>query len=137
MIEKFTTILLLQFVLLAGCSSDHEASKPLSSEHSETLQAQSETPQVQVSESDEKISKSNFGDAWPFTVEEGLLSCQGGNGFGAVIFSSNGITYAVNGIAKGRKTYNDIEAIWANNPAIPGIKKDLGTIIDRGLKLCK
>jgi Protein of unknown function (DUF2511) len=54
-----------------------------------------------------------------------------------VIFSSKGITYAANGIAKGRKTYNDIEAIWVDNPAIPGIKKNLGTIIDRGLKLCK
>jgi Protein of unknown function (DUF2511) len=109
----------------------------LSSEHSEALQIQPEAPQAQLSESDEKISKSDFGNAWPFTVEEGLLSCKGGNGFGAVIFSSNGVTYAVNGIAKGRKTYNGIEVIWIDNPAIPGIKKNLSTIIDRGLKLCK
>jgi hypothetical protein len=136
-IERFATILLLQFVLLASCSSNHEASQPLSSEHSEALQIQTETPQAQLSESDEKISKSDFGDDWPFTVEEGLLSCKGGDGFGAVIFSSNGITYAVNGIAKGRKIYNNIEAIWADNPAVPGLKKNIGIIIDRGLKLCK
>lgn len=103
----------------------------MSSEHSEALRIQPEAPQAQLSESDEKISKkSDFGNALPFTVEEGLLSCKGGNGFGGVIFSSNCITYAVNGIAKGRKTYNDIEAIWVDNSAIPGIKKNLSTIID-------
>jgi Protein of unknown function (DUF2511) len=63
-------------------------------------------------------------------LESNHLSCNGGNGLGAVIFSSNGITYAVNGIAKGRKTYNDIEAIWVDNPAIPGSQKNLSTIID-------
>jgi hypothetical protein len=82
------------------------------------------------------VSKADFGDDWPLTVEGGLLSCRGGS---AIVFGSGGDAYAVNGTARGRAADNgwlDIDAIWAPNPEIPGTKKDIGPLIDLGLSLC-
>ncbi|MDQ3802462.1 MAG: YebY family protein [Acidobacteriota bacterium] len=65
------------------------------------------------------------------------MACHGRNGVGAVIFTADGRTYAVNGIARGTKKYREVEEIWLDNPSIPGAKRDIGPIIERGLKLCK
>jgi hypothetical protein len=44
--------------------------------------------------------------------------------------------YAVNGLAKGTDKYADIMAIWADNPDVPGLKKDMSGLTDEGLSLC-
>lgn len=82
------------------------------------------------------VGKADFGDAWPLTVEQGTLRCEGGGGVGAVTIEVDGVTYALNGTAKSQKKGQDIQPIWAPNPDIAGSKKDIGVLIDEGLKLC-
>ena len=89
-------------------------------------------PQNQI-----KISRQEFGEDWPFTLDEGILACKGGGGAGEVVFTANGASYAVNGVAKGTKKYRPIEEVWADNSSLPGTKKNIGSIIERGLKLCQ
>lgn len=81
-----------------------------------------------------RISRDDFGDDWPFTVDEGILACVG---VSEVVFKAGGKTYAVNGMAVGTGKYAEVEEIWADNPSIPGTKKNIGPIIDRGLELCE
>jgi Protein of unknown function (DUF2511) len=78
-----------------------------------------------------RVSRSQLGEEWPFTVEEGLVQ---GRGWGSVTFKARGEVYAVNGVAKGQG-FKNIDAIWANDPAT-GLKKNIGPIIERGLELC-
>jgi hypothetical protein len=83
-----------------------------------------------------EIARSDFGDDWPLTVERGLLSCRQGS---AIVFGAGDTAYAVNGTARGRAADNgwlDIEAIWAPNPEMKGLRKDIGPLIDLGLSLC-
>lgn len=87
-------------------------------------------------ESSGQVSRATLGDEWPLTVEAGELRCDGSGGVGAVTFTAAGKTYAVNGIAK-QRGIQAIDPIWAPNPSIPGTKKSIGPLIDRGLELCK
>jgi Protein of unknown function (DUF2511) len=91
------------------------------------------------------ISRSDLGKAWPLTVDSGRLACHGntvrftnrkryavhGN---AVTFIANGTTYAVNGFAVRQHRWSNIRPIWAD--AGGGLKKDLGPLTERGLRLC-
>ena len=49
-----------------------------------------------------QITRADYGDAWPFTVEAGEVRCMNsrGPGSGDVVFIANGTTYAINGTAK-------------------------------------
>jgi hypothetical protein len=83
------------------------------------------------------VQRSDLGDAWPFTVERGVISCVRA---GEVLFAANGNIYAVNGWAltnRAQKGYRDVAEIWSTNPAIPGAKVNIGPIINRGLALCR
>lgn len=82
----------------------------------------------------EPLTRADLGDAWPFTVEAGTLRCEGGS---SVVFVADGKSYAINGTARSQTDYPDVDRIWADDPR-PGYgpKKDIGPIIDRGLKLC-
>ncbi len=102
-----------------------------------------------------KLTEEQYGDKWPLTVSSGYVECKNN----AVIFHSNGNTYAVNGVAKSQG-YSEINAIWKNDPdffemaaeiakventAVDEIIKKMGSpnkisigpILDSGLKLCK
>ncbi len=84
------------------------------------------------------IQRSQFGSAWPFKVESGVLSCRRGD---EVVFEANDRVYAINGLARGnlaRKGYVDLEAIWLQDPTNPApyMRVDIGPMIDRGLALC-
>src|SRR4051794_28123067 len=88
------------------------------------------------------ITRAEYGDAWPFTVDSGVLAVRPVNNgpLTAVTFTSGGTTYAVNGAAMGTKQYSDIATIWAADTKVPnelGLKKNIGPIIDRGLKLAQ
>ncbi len=87
------------------------------------------------------ISEKDYGDRWPFLVSKGKLNCEGRSGFGAVTFTAQGITYAINGtakaLAKQRKGWKDIDEIWKSNPKLPGTKINISPIIEKGLSLCK
>lgn len=82
------------------------------------------------------VSRETMKDEWPLTVSGGVLSCERG----AVTFSANGITYAVNGTAMTHGKYlgwRDIREVWKDNPAIPGTKINIGPMIEKGLLLCR
>jgi len=61
---------------------------------------------------------------------------------GAVTFTANdGTVYWVNGTAgnvASQNGWNDIRSIWAKpaHPLFAGERKDIGVLIDAGLKLC-
>ena len=78
-------------------------------------------------------SDPDLGDAWPLTVEDGLIACQNQ----AVTFTTGGVTYAVNGTAKDRGLGRDIDPIWAVDPAGITPKMSIGPLIDRGRALCR
>lgn len=113
----------------AACgSSDQTGSKD---ETTETTEAPAD---------DGAISRADLGEKWPLTVESGTLACDGvAEGAGDVTFTSEGTTYALNGLAKGRAARNgwaEIDPIWADDPDVPGLKVNIGPLIDRGLALC-
>jgi hypothetical protein len=93
-------------------------------------------PAISLAES-EKVTRNMFGKAWPLTVDEGILSCTGAKGLGVVTFEAKGTRYAVNGVAMSQKKYADIGKIWAPDPSGIVPKKNLGPLLERGLKLCK
>jgi hypothetical protein len=71
---------------------------------------------VTVTTAERRTSLADYGDRWPFTVNDGVLSCVG---VGQMVnFRVGAITYAVNGIAKGHGN-PDVEAIWSTRPVSP------------------
>lgn len=100
-----------------------------------------------VSYSSKTIKAEEYGEEWPFTVDEGILKCDGE----AVTFVTDGKIYPINGLA-GNKTHLQLEDIWrVDEKAIESYKemgiseKDLGYtprisisgMINEGLELCQ
>lgn len=77
------------------------------------------------------VTREQFGTRWPLTLLEGTLRCEPGRVI--VIRATDGRDFGVNGMAA---KYPDIAPVWADDPAIPGLKMDIGPLIDAGLKLC-
>jgi hypothetical protein len=84
------------------------------------------------------VTRAMMGDDWPLTVDAGQLAC---NAQGHVTFASGGVTYAVNGTAKGAiangAPYQPIDTIWLDDPNVAGLKLSLQPLLDIGLSLCK
>jgi len=88
------------------------------------------------------IFAEDFGNEWPFTVNEGRLQCLNFRRVenleaGEVVFTTNGKTYALNGVAGGSGKYLIVDSIWKEHPDFPGAKINIGDMISRGLELCK
>lgn len=79
-----------------------------------------------------EVSRSEFGDSWPFTVESGVVDCVDGQ---AAVFKAEGKTYQLNGIARSRG-YAPIDPIWKDNPDISGAKISIGEMIRVALDRC-
>jgi hypothetical protein len=77
------------------------------------------------------IARAELGDAWPFTVDSGVLSCDNG----AIIFTSGTVAYGVNGLAKSRG-HRRIEEIWKWRDGIAA-RMDLTPIFERGQQRCR
>lgn len=79
-----------------------------------------------------------FGDDWPLTVDEGILSCylRDGGANREVVLKVGDVVYAINGIAKGSGRWAEIDPIWLDNPRIAGTKISLQPFLDAGLALC-
>ena len=73
-----------------------------------------------------------LGQAWPFSVDSGVVSCEGTN---IALFTVDGTTYGLNSAAL-EQNYADSEPIRIDNPAIPGVRLDLGTIISLAIRQC-
>ncbi len=99
------------------------------------------------------MSRDEYGDRWPLTVDEGIVECIP---WSAVVFHARGETYAVNGLALGRRDeegWRDIAEIWRDNPnyfepqtiddviqlsraGATGPKVDISPVLNTGLSLC-
>lgn len=82
----------------------------------------------------EQVSRADFGDGWPLVVDQGQLRCEAPSRL--VFTDPNGSEWGVNGMAI-THGYPEIDPIWADNPEIPGTKKNIGPLIDRGLSMCE
>lgn len=84
-----------------------------------------------------EVSAATVDYTWPLTVESGTLRCETPS---AVVFEApDGTTYALNVTATARaeqRGYAEVEAIWLENPEIPGTRISIGGLISDGLELC-
>lgn len=78
------------------------------------------------------VSEATWTGDWPFTVPQGVLMCGSPD---RVTFSADGTMYAVNGSAKSTGEFEDLAAIWKDSD-FPGVKVDIGPMIQQGLALC-
>jgi hypothetical protein len=79
------------------------------------------------------VARSEYGEAWPFTIESGTLECQK-NGLQEIVTlkTATGVTYALNGSAKSAG-FPDSASIL--KPGKEG--GDVVRFISKGLKLCR
>ena len=124
----FVIVLGVAASCLPGAADDDTSSSGTSS---------SRSSQVRSSESEGEsgglpVTASRFKE-WPFTVDVGVLQCEGG----AVTFEPpGGPRYAVNGTAKGAG-YPEITPIWADDKTLGnGLKVDISEVLNKGLSLC-
>lgn len=82
--------------------------------------------------SGELITKEEFGDKWPFTVDEGRIECRQA---GALVFVSGEFEYQLNGMAS-QLGYASINSVWRWNPDIEGTRIPLTPVIQRAQSLC-
>lgn len=82
------------------------------------------------------VSAADLSGSWPLTVGSGTLRCDGSGGTGEVTFEGDGKVYAVNGLAK-QSGLPEIDAIWKDDPDAPGLKLDIGELLQAGLDLCE
>jgi len=78
-----------------------------------------------------------LGGQWPFSVPSGTVDCQAQGSASVVTFKPTGagIVYALNGTAKSAG-YADPDAIWLDDPAVPGAKINISWLTDYGLAIC-
>ena len=88
------------------------------------------------------ITRGEYGEAWPFTVDSGVLrgkalgvKLSNGTELAEVTFTTGGKTYYANGTAKGTNRYAELDDIWAAEGTWS--KKSMWPITDRGLKLAR
>jgi hypothetical protein len=104
-----------------------------------------------------RISRADFGDKWPLTVEPGTLACSEiivtgwtGPRLLAVTFETGSRSFPLNGVARSHKPGPNIdsitspgEPIWVTDPItkekvdVGPPLKNIGPLIDTGLKLCE
>ncbi len=86
------------------------------------------------------VTRNDYGDAWPLTIDAGFLDCPKSFGVrnGAVVFRTlDGTEYALNGQAA--RDYPEIRPILADDPFYgrrSGIKMSTTLLIGDGLGLC-
>jgi hypothetical protein len=75
---------------------------------------------------------------WPFTVDVATLLCtKGAAGGEEVLVVANREMYAVNGTAKSANLWPPFDPIWLDDPKAPGLKINIGPMIERGRALCE
>jgi uncharacterized protein DUF2511 len=80
-----------------------------------------------------QVTRAEFGNDWPLTVESGLLACEGSD---SITFETGGKTYAV--VDHGIAPFGEpIDPIWADDPTGgASMKKDLEPLMSAGFPLC-
>ncbi|MEG4004917.1 DUF2511 domain-containing protein [Microcoleus sp. Pol11C1] len=84
------------------------------------------------------VSQEQFAKQWPLTVPSGRVSCVLNSGGGKVVtfITLDGKEYSLNGTVSGSGKFLPIESIRKPDPTHPPAKKNIGALIDKGLKLC-
>lgn len=122
---------------LVASTFNPEITQSQSQEESEGKAAQGENtvPEPQPQPAPQPgiiVTKDEYGDAWPFTSEEGRIECRHG---GALVFIVRDFEYQLNGLAE-QMGYTKINSIWRWNPDIPTTRIPLTPIIQRAKSLC-
>jgi hypothetical protein len=78
-----------------------------------------------------EVSREQFGERWPLTVERGTVACRGG----LPVFRYDGETYALNRAGE-KKGFKSLDPIWRDDPAYPALKVSLGQLMDVAMKQC-
>lgn len=83
------------------------------------------------------ISKDRVSYEWPFTVDSGTVACVE-DGL-AIIFTTGGTTYAINGTAQtwaDQFGWHDIDDIWRYRPDDPAVRVSINPVFEVGEALC-
>ena len=84
------------------------------------------------------VFKCQFGNEWPLTVPQGIVSCRDKPGTNVQIltfFDPDAKEWALNGIASGAG-YPKIDPIWRDDDSGLGLKVDIGPLIERASDVC-
>lgn len=74
-------------------------------------------------------------EKWPLKVAEGEIECRTGQ---VLLFRDGTRVYPINGTARMKfPKLPEIDAIWKADPKIPGVKINIGPLMDEARKLCK
>ncbi|MEW1879425.1 DUF2511 domain-containing protein [Rhodococcus sp. NPDC080181] len=132
----------LALLAIAGCSDSGDTAAPTPETTVRAAPITSTTPPVVAAPTTAEptarnqpaglVSESTWTGDWPFTVPQGVLMCGAPD---RVTFSADGTMYAVNGSAKSTGEFEDLAAIWKDSD-FPGVKVDIGPMIQQGLALC-
>lgn len=80
-----------------------------------------------------EVSRADFGDEWPLTVEQGELRCDRG----VLTFTADESTYALNAAALEATDHPEIDSIWADDPKDEnGLHMSLSPLLARAGELC-
>ena len=90
------------------------------------------------------VTRAEFGADWPLTVDGGTLRCKFPDSerpqMHALLIEVGSDSYALNGVARthaARNGWRDVEAVWRDNPQIPGTKVAVTPLIERAEALCR
>lgn len=74
----------------------------------------------------------DYGDEWPFTVDEVEVSCLPGR---MVVIDAGGTRYGLNGTSQ--RDYPRFDPVWVTETDAMGLRKSVGPFLDEGLELCE
>lgn len=139
---KIARILCVVGLVVVGCSDVNEQAEPPEPANKSRVGSEAAPARSVSSAPDPKgvlITKVEYGEGWPYTVESGRLYCDppGSN----VVMESGGRVYALNGRAMGnaaqRGYVNARETITLRNEYGYFTVGDSPQIISRGLSMCR
>lgn len=126
----------LAAVALTGCDSSGDGGSGSSAAGPVNLDgAPVEKADADPQPGGKEVTKAQFGDKWPLSVESGTLHCEGSKTSGAVTLYADGITYALNLQAQS-DGYAQPGNIWLDDPEEAGQKIPVGPLVQEGMKLC-
>ena len=84
-----------------------------------------------------QVTKEEYGEDWPFTVDRGEVACVDklSEGVGSAVFRHGGKTYALNDFAEARG-HAALDPVLQGGLTDPAVQEDLEPLMWRALRLC-